>query len=874
MVVFILSMGHQLKILLFIWMMLSSSLALKATHIVGGDLTYKYLGADQYLVELYLYIDCINGSPSAIDQDKLAEIGVFNSSNTLVKRLTLTRTGPSRIEGKNFSCVIPPTNACVDLYRFQTTVSLPQIAGGYQLVFQRCCRNGTIKNINNPGGTGSTYRTFIPSSQYGLNSSAKFIGLPPNFLCTNEELVFDHSAEDADGDTLVYSLCNPLHGASTSDPLPIPVNSPPYASVNWRAGYSTVNQMDGSPMLSIDAQTGELRVTPNSPGQYVVGVCVQEIRNGVPINTVLRDFQFNVENCQFSVKSKFLPKYGRCSDTVSFDNLSIGGAVAYRWDFGLPGDGDTSIAKDPTFVFPGPGEYTVSMSAYNDQGCFNTSSYLVHILADGVPNLIPDSMVCYGSQVQLGGPNADARIDYQWHPSTGLNSATVADPIATVTSDIMYLVRRSNNTCYEEDSVHLAVDPIDADFYHKYLPPCDGLRVQFYDTSSFATRIKWDFGDPSTNADTSSQRYDDWFYQDSGIVYVTLRVYNQYCSDSVTKSLRIIFPEVFTAVIDTAICENDRITIGPLNDTSILSFEWKPTDGLADSSDLYQQISPSQSISYVLTKTYAECFTRDSFYIKVNEIPDFYITRSRTDSICLGDTIHLTANGNYQFVWTPTKGLSNPLSGSTEAFPDESTLYTVVATTLAGCTEQDSTLVEVYPMFELDLPAEMVTCAGDVFLPEKDIRLANYTWYELESEALLDSISEEGPYVVNAKTQCQSLWDTFQVAHYEHTYCAIDLPNAFTPNKDGVNEEYPFGSAYDQIFGIECDFDEYYLIIFNRWGEIVFRSENPRAAWDGRYKNDTGNIEVYGYYLQYREFNWCTGGWDIKVKRGNVTVIR
>lgn len=850
---------------------------LSATHIVGGDLTYKYIGNNNYQVELYLYIDCINGSQAAIDQDAFAEIGVFNSSNTLLSSFNLVRTGPSRIVGRNYSCVVPPANACVDLYIFRATQNLPPISGGYQLVFQRCCRNGTIENINNPGGTGSTYRTFIPqATQTGFNSSAKFKGLPPNFLCKDEPLVFDHSATDDDGDQLVYSLCDPLHGASTADPLPIPVYSPPYVTVNWRAPYSVNNQMGGSPMLSINSSTGELVVTPDKVGQFVVGICVKEYRNGVLINTVLRDFQFNVENCVFTVVPQFSVIGGKCQNSVGFSNSSSGGAVAYKWDFGVDSrTDDTSVLKDPIYNFPGPGEYTVTLTAFNANGCSRKITRLVHILPP-LTGLLPDSTVCYGSEVKIGVNDNDPKITYIWSPTAGLDNPGISNPTAKVTSDITYKVEKHSVSCYVEGEVNLTIDKINADFVHEYLPPCDGLKVKYFNRSTNFTKLSWDFGDLTTFKDTSTQDSISWFYQDSGIVYVRLDVENEHCRDSFIKPIRIIFPEIFTAEIDTSICFGDAIQIGPLNDTSILSYVWTPTHFMDDANKLYPIVKPDSTLSYTLTKTYAHCTLKDSFIVKVNELPDFGVSRTGGPDICLGDTVQLIASGDptYQYEWFPKDSLSTPFKAVTLANPSQTTLYRVNVLTTAGCEAEDTVTVHLYPTYLLDLDPNYVVCEGIRFLPDLPIPNATITYHIPDDDVIIDSIDKEGVYTVNVVTQCQNLWDTFRVAHYRNDYCKIEFPNAFSPTGDGLNDTYPFGGLYHDIFGIECLFEDYSLIIFNRWGEIVFRADDPTREWDGRYKENDGNEDVFGYYVTYREYNHCTGSSELKVKWGNVTVLK
>ena len=847
----------------------------RATHIVGGDLTYEYLGGNNYRVYLYLYVDCFFGNQDAINADVNSEIGVFNSSGVLLQSLIIGRQGPTRIEAKNYSCVVPPSDQCVDLFIYTAQAVLPDIAGGYSLVFQRCCRNGSIANIINPGATGSTYRTFIPQrAGIGANTSALFSGVPPNFLCTNESLIYDHSATDDDGDSLSYELFQPLNGASQSDPQPFPNQFTPQVGVDWRNPYNNSNQVASSPGMVINPVTGLLVVTPTAVGQFVVGIAVHEYRNGVRINTVFRDFQFNIYNCNFTVKSNFAPIKGYCSNSVSFSNSSTGNPARYKWDFGIDSrDDDTTNDVNPTFVFPGPGIYTVRLSAYSDAGCANSSTKVVHILENHIDGLVQDSIACYGAEVQLGYAAPEAGITYNWSPSSGLDNPFVSNPVATVTEDKTYTVRKSSVSCHVETTVDVFKNTIDADFIHEYLPPCDGLRVKFFAKATNITQLYWDFGDGTTDRDFSYDTAGTWFYTDSGIVYVNLWVENEHCKDSINKPIHIIFPEVFTAVIDTSICLGDRIVIGPLNDTSILSFSWSTSLYMSDDEVLYPVVEPKKSIAYVLLKTYAHCQQKDSFNIKVNELPDLSITRSFPGRICADDSILLSATGQYAFEWFPKIGLTTPLEASTYAQPDSSRWYYLQATTGANCSDFDSVFLELYPQWEVNLEPLYVVCKDEVYLPDFTVPEATITWRESGTDVYIDSFRQEGIYIVNARTQCQNLFDTFQFAYYQQSYCLINFPNAFTPNGDGLNDTYPYSGDFRTIFGVECTFDEYQLILFNRWGEILFRSEDPTEEWDGTYKSNGGIQDVFGYYLTYKEYDWCRGGYVVKVKKGNFTAL-
>ncbi|MBI1221251.1 MAG: hypothetical protein GC180_01500 [Bacteroidetes bacterium] len=857
---------------------LCSSVKLQATHIVGGDLTYTYLGGNDYKVHLYLYVDCQNGSLNAIFSDRFSKIGVFTSSGFLYTSLSLNPDDSSFVKGTNYGCVIPPTDECVKLFIYSATANLPDRPGGYYLEFQRCCRNNSIKNIVSPGSTGSTYRTSIPErAMYGANSSPRFVGVPPNFLCAGEILSYDHSAQDDDGDSLVYEFINPLHGASSGDPSPDPSQFTNPISVLWANGFNTSNQISSNPTMQLNPNTGLFVITPTAIGQYVVGIAVHEYRNHVRINTVFRDFQFNVYNCQFSAKSIFAPVNGPCSDTVKFSNASTattGKIDSYKWDFGIDSlDGDTSVAVNPTFVFPGPGEYKIKLTAYSNAGCGNSSFRTINILPSVIDDLVKDSIVCYGDSIELSHINSEPGISYNWSPSDGLDDPTKANPYATVTKDMVYTVRKSSISCYVDNEVQVFKNTINADFRHEYLPPCDGLRVKFFGTGTNYDQQHWDFGDMNSDRDFSLLKDATWFYSDSGIVYVRYDVSNEYCKDSIIKPLHIIFPEIFTAEIDTFICLGDQIVIGPLNDTSILSFQWSNVDYMSTDTALYPKIQPTKTVSYVLTKTYATCQTKDSFNVIVNELPDFSIARSYPEKVCVGDSILLSAEGNYTFEWFPKNGVRTPDSSRTWVIPDTARWYYLEALTQAKCAVWDSVYLEQYPVWELNLDPFYIKCQGEVFLPQVDIKDAELKWIFKSSDALTDSLRQEGTYVLNVLTRCQNLLDTFDYIYYQDQNCRFEMPNAFSPNGDGVNDTYPYDGRYHSLFGRECDFDSYHLIIFNRWGEVVFRSDVPGEEWDGQYKSDGGIEEVFGYYLSYREWDFCRGGWVVKSKRGNITVL-
>ena len=113
------------------------------------------------------------------------------------------------------NCGIVGGDVCVHTTTYKDTIELPFIAGGYILAYQRCCRNKTILNIVDPENTGATYTVHITEEALlACNSSPVLSPYPPIYICGNQPIEFNLAAKDAEGDSLVYSLCNPNTGAT------------------------------------------------------------------------------------------------------------------------------------------------------------------------------------------------------------------------------------------------------------------------------------------------------------------------------------------------------------------------------------------------------------------------------------------------------------------------------------------------------------------------------------------------------------------------------------------------------------------------------------------------------------------------------------
>jgi gliding motility-associated-like protein len=394
---------------LFVLGLLLAPLHSFASHLVGGELTYKYIGNSTYRITLYIYQDCNGGLDQAIAEDNPAFLGIYynDGSGQNYKRETIN--GNSIDVPANFSnsCVTNAPNVCLKRMAFQTDQVLPPSPRGYIIVYQRCCRNQSIVNVINPGNVGATYYCIIPPSTTVPvpNNSAVFKNYPPQIICVNEPLFYDHSASDPDaGDSLSYELCSAYIGGDPSDAKPVP-EPPPFSPLAYASPFNATNPMGGNPRIQINPVTGLMTGTPSgNPARFVVTVCCDEWRNGVKINTVTREFQFVVTDCRKAVVAN-TPVFSdlpntyivNCIDqTVHFKNTSTGG-FDWLWDFGV--NGATSTEFEPTFTYPDTGTYTVKLFVNLGSTCPDSITREVRIYPTFEGDFVTDGLYCPNSYI-------------------------------------------------------------------------------------------------------------------------------------------------------------------------------------------------------------------------------------------------------------------------------------------------------------------------------------------------------------------------------------------------------------------------------------------------------------------------------------------
>jgi gliding motility-associated-like protein len=567
-----------------------------ATHIVGGEIQYEHLGGASYRLTVNLYRDC---DPASVQFPNTAIIRVDRGDGTFFNDFSLPLLSRDTLSPPLDTCAIDP-GICVEEAIYSSIVNLPPGTNGYHLYSQYCCRNWSILNITTPGNIFETFYAYVPDNNiYLTNSSPVISNFPPVFVCNNQDLSLDFGATDLDGDSLVYSFYAPHNGdngsftfySGISYGAGTPPNNWQSTPVNYVAGYSVNSPLDpfGGPGLSINPSTGFITGSPVATGQYVVGVQVDEYRDGVLIGRITRDFQFNVINCPPPQQAAIGPTDGCSGTAITFVNNSGAGANGFYWDFdtGSPNTvpSDTSTLFQPSHTYPSLGIYNVMLIAQKGTACADTAYYTLNV--SGItPNFNVVDTICVGevfSMTDMTTVLSGSVNQWDWDFGDG-NTSNVQNPNHSYGSSGDYpieLIVYSDVGCVDSITkiIHARLPP-QAGIVA--MPGCNGLSVNFTSSSdASASGFWWSFGTgfPADTANTQNSSFIYSSYGNYNVVLVTQK--GTACADTAfyTISLTEIIPdfaEPDTVCVNSVVNFIDQSTV---SSGTLTNWNWDFGDG-------------------------------------------------------------------------------------------------------------------------------------------------------------------------------------------------------------------------------------------------------------------------------------------------------
>ncbi|MEQ1799073.1 MAG: LamG-like jellyroll fold domain-containing protein [Lacibacter sp.] len=333
--------------------------------------------------------------------------------------------------------------------------------------------------------------------------------------------------------------------------------------------------------------------------------------------------------------------------------------------------------------------------------------------------------------------------------------------------------------------------------------------------------------------------------------------------DSVTIT---VHPKpVITITNDTVLCNNATLQLLATGGTS---YTWSPAATLDNNLIPNPVASPSSNTKYYVTvKDANNCSNTDSVQVNIRSVNNFII--SPPADICKNDSIQLSASGGDTYSWNNAPTLNNASISNPFASPQTTTSYSVLITdTVCHNSTTLSTTVTVLP-----LPVLSLTKSNDIdcSINQSQLTASGATIYSWLPAGTLNNPAVYNPVASPTATTnytvtgtdldgCMNT-DSITVLVNADNKGGYLMPNAFTPNNDGVNDCY--GTKYWGII-LEIEFS-----IFNRWGERVFYTTDPAKCWDGTYKGIQQNPDVFSYMIKAK-----TSCESYVFRNGTFTLIR
>ncbi|HEY8658044.1 MAG TPA: gliding motility-associated C-terminal domain-containing protein [Hanamia sp.] len=289
----------------------------------------------------------------------------------------------------------------------------------------------------------------------------------------------------------------------------------------------------------------------------------------------------------------------------------------------------------------------------------------------------------------------------------------------------------------------------------------------------------------------------------------------------------------------------------PPTDPKALSILWTGSGGFNsnDPALIIQNLQPRDTGMYTLRENfYFGCVSLDTFYLSA--FPGIRISVAPSQPICQGNSETLLATSSVAgtFQWTPALGLSNDGVADPVATPQDSTIYKVTVTNSYGCKDSAYVPIDVYKNPVARAGADKIILAGDTATLNSFVSgtAVNYYWspstFMSDSHSLNPNVfpSEEMVYTLNVVSTvgCGTAMDDVKVSVYKDIF----IPNAFTPNGDGIND----------VFSI-IPLDNYKInkfFIYNRWGILIFKTEDAHMGWDGKLHGEPLPAGAYVYYIE------------------------
>lgn len=571
------------------------------------------------------------------------------------------------------------------------------------------------------------------------------------------------------------------------------------------------------------------------------GIC----SNYVPINTV----NFYIIDVDSITVDAGLDSNLCAGTPILLDMQTTGGTLLNQYTWITPND----TLNDSIVITPTQTGYYYAVAFDFCLQTFAVDSIFLNVFPS--PNITNDSIsLCSGVFANIGDATGNVNLNWVWTPSTNLDNPNIPNPQFIGLNPGPGILQYTYHVTVDSAGVVCSGDSVQVILYPS--PTVDVTpdsaevcypQIVTLDAGNGYNGYQWSNGAPTQTIDVDVS---GWF---------TATVSDLNNCQAIDSAYVVIYPQLTFSLSDVDICSDVPINIGFDTNQDQFNIIWEPADYLNNgniSNPIFQQTNTGTdtiTYTYVVSSDSAGyvCF-RDTMTVTVYPNPVFNLPND-TVYFCDNSDVTIDAGDGYSsYLW------SNGLSTQTITVSDTG-WFTVTVTNDVLCANTDSSYVVKLYLPNFNIP-DVTICEGDTAILTTPSWQGSFLWNTGSTDTLL-LVTQTGTYTLTITNSCGSTTDTIEVLEKPNPNIT-ELPNVFSPNGDGLNDEY---SIADLQFA-----EDFLLSIYNRWGHLIFETNDANIVWKG--EGDGNNEATSGVYFVILKYKNCHG--EETTLNGNIHLFK
>lgn len=817
--------------------------------------------------------------------------GDTSTSSSAIIQHTYQNSGTATLQN-NLTLLVETAQGCIDTV--DTTISIyPEVH--YQINDDTASCEAFVLPWNATGsgattfnwtfGDGGTANTQNPVHTYHAQSTTQGNVYQSTLFATSAFGCADTQVSQI----TVYPKPDAQFQASVQDGCsPLPVNY-----TNNSTGVSVYNWNFGDGSFSTNAQVGT-HVYLNKSNSVTYNYVELLVQNNWGCSDTARD----TITVYPEVEAQISPDTNGCHPLVMSFSNSTQGASTYQWDFG---NGNTSNLSNPTEVF---NNFTYSnqnfqtvLTATSQYGCVGLDTTNITVYPKpSAAYAITSTTGCSPFEVTLQN-NSSGANSYYWTFGDGTSSISsnpsfshlYQNQFASPQQNLLTLVASTLNGCTDTTSQIITVNPEVIAAFTSDTIGCSELETDFVNQSSGAHHYTWDFGNGNGSTQVNPDETFSYSGNTFGVYQVKLFALSNFgCRDTAMQNITV-YPTPNAAFNVTPVTQvYPSATVSVLNQTvGNWQWNWDFGDGTNSSNQYPSAHTYSSDGDYTIVLTISNDYCSDTLSRNIEILPPPPVAAFvGSGEGCAPLTISFDNQSEHAqlYMWEFGDGNMSNLLNPTYTYYQPG-IYTVRLTAI-GANGQDVVIKVDSVVVNQSAVAYFDAKPNEVSVPGEAVQFFNlssnstsWTWDFGDGNTSNEQLPNyyyqlPGEYnvtlIANNEFDCPDTF-TLDLPIIALAEGEVQFPNAFTPTDGGsTGGYYTPGRINNDIFHpMITGADEYHLMIYNRWGEMVFETYDQAQGWDGYYK---GQLCQQDAYVWKAEVAFING--DEKVFVGDVTLIR